>query len=73
MSGLKLPHAHVVNVIPDPPRKILHVGTSLPENPGELGFNAEAKQHLVQAAHKLKAEQGLDGVSFHWGVQPSHA
>ena len=65
-----IPHAHTVNVITDPPRKILHVGTALAENPGAPGFNAEAKHEMMQAIAKCVSRKGLDGYKVHWSVSP---
>ena len=67
----RIPHAHTVNIIKDPPRELLHVGTSLPEFPDQPGFSAEKKQHLLQAVARKVSDLGLDGYQIHWSVNPS--
>jgi hypothetical protein len=69
MENLKIPHAHKVHVILDPPRQILHVGTPLAESPGGVGFNAEAKQEMMKAIANRVARDGLDGYVVHWSVK----
>jgi hypothetical protein len=65
---IKIPHAHTVNVITDPPLQILHVGTTLPENPQSPGFDAEAKYELLRAAMAEMVAAGCDGHKVHWDV-----
>jgi len=64
----EIPHAHTVNVITDPPLLVLHVGTSLPENPDSPGFDAEAKDELLRAIMAKRDADGLDRHVVHWGT-----
>jgi transcriptional regulator with XRE-family HTH domain len=48
------------------PNSILHITTALPEQYGQPGFDAQAKQELLQAVAKAVAAEDLQGYKVHW-------
>lgn len=48
-----IPHALQIEVVRDPPRKILHVTTLLPLNPSTPGFDAVRRDEMLKAIAEL--------------------
>jgi hypothetical protein len=66
----KIPHAHTVTKVKDPPCVTLYVATALIQNPRTPGFNAEAKQEMLRAIAKMVNRDNLDGFVVAWSVPP---
>ena len=48
-----IPHATHIEVVRDPPRKILHVRTALPLYPATPGFNAVRREEMLKAVARV--------------------
>jgi hypothetical protein len=66
MNPTKLPHALGETVVRGFPNHVLHVATTLAENYGESGFNAQAKHALLQAVARRVYADGLGAYRIHW-------
>ena len=65
MSYIKIPYAAHTFAERDPPSKILHIVTKLPERPATPGYDANAQYEMMEAIGKTQG--GLDGFDGYVG------
>jgi hypothetical protein len=66
MAEIKITHGQRTFVESDPPRKILHVVTTLPQSSFSRGFNAQDQHEMMRSIAARVFKDGFDGYVVHW-------